>query len=208
MLAFQLLVVLASLVLCVPMDTNAGGSAPASPNVLSRYSIALPHIKFPPHHPMAHKRSRMRTLGSEGDSNLLSSIATGGYGVLAKIKLGNEQTFLLLIDTASSDMWVAGNNFVSEGTNQHEIDQAGCKFGATFTKSSDFTPLPDVILNVAYGGGVVHVTGGLGTDSITVGDVTVANQSIAVLDAAIWVSREYSKLAWLMSILAGRQLHQ
>lgn len=149
----------------------------------------------------------MHTPGSEGTFNLTPSTVTSGYGIIANVTLGNEQSFLMRVDTGSSDTWVAGNSFICLNANQKEIDQAECNFGPTYTISPSFTLLPGLDLDIIYGDGS-QVAVGLDTEAVAVGDITVANQSITFVTEAIWISQRCFVLAFLISKIAWGPLNQ
>lgn len=105
------------------------------------------------------------------------------------------QTFELPIDTASSDTWVVGNNFVCE---DYVND---CDPGPLYTPSATFVPF-NASLSDAYGDG--WVLGRFGTDTVTIAGIfsaesfrkqdvaymfvgfTVPNAIIGVASAGQW----------------------
>ena len=172
MLALRLLVALASLAACVPVGLTMGDPMLETSNALGHHQIALSHVMLPSHHPMARSRTLTRNLRNEGNPSLLSSITIGGVALITNVTLGNEPMFSFIVNTGSSDTWIAGSNFECEDMNSDETDQAACEFGATHTPSSCFVPLPDLSLAITYGDGE-SVKGGLGTEAVTVGDIMV-----------------------------------
>ena len=60
-----------------------------------------------------------------------------------------------------------------------------CGFGPTYTPSSTFTQIPDENFNITYGDGE-FLTGIIGSETVTLANVTVENQTVAVGNYAAW----------------------
>lgn len=161
---------------------------PEYPKALGSSYIALSHMNLSPYHPIARGRSLIRSSGSGGKFQPVSNIANGGIPLVANITLGEEKTFHVAVDTGSSDTWGVGSDLVCVDMNDSEINRPDCISGVTHRNSSHFTPLPDLSMDITYGD-LDHVAGGLGVEAVTVGDNTVANQTIAVVDLGLWVCR-------------------
>lgn len=110
----------------------------------------------------AGKKRLMKRVGQ----NIGVALADGNQEFVAQVTIGtpwtNLQTFDLPIDTASSDTWIASNNFTCEDY----IDD--CDPHALYTPTSSFVPL-NASLNNQYGDG--EITGEFGTDTVTIGGV-------------------------------------
>ena len=104
---------------------------------------------------------------------------------LAPVKFGTE-TFEAVIDTGSSDTWLAETGFqcvnVTTSAPQPEAD---CLFGPTYSITKTFTQIPDENFNITYADGE-FLTGILGREQVTLAGITVFNQEVAVVDYAAW----------------------
>nr|GAT49690.1 acid protease [Mycena chlorophos] len=114
--------------------------------------------------------------GSDFDEEYLTNATVGG------------QPFSLIIDTGSSDTWVAQKGFNCFDLNGNPISEADCAFGtAGFdpTASKTFKPFPNVSFNITYGDGE-FLSGPVGFDTVSVGGLTVKSQEIGVPNLAAW----------------------
>ena len=101
------------------------------------------------------------------------------------LKVGNEN-FVVTIDTGSSDTWLVSTGFkcVSKGRKTPIADQR-CKFGKTYNKSSTFARIPNRHFNTSYVD-KTFVSGIMGTETVTLGNITVRNQPMGFVDTAAW----------------------
>ncbi|EIN11161.1 acid protease [Punctularia strigosozonata HHB-11173 SS5] len=127
---------------------------------------------------------------SKADSNnqtgVLSS-AGGGSRYYAPINVGG-QDFEVLVDTGSSDTWLVQVGFSCFTIDGAPASANECGFGtAGFdpSQSSTFTSLPGKNINVTYGDGT-FAAGPVGTDTITVGGLTVTAQEFGVPNVTAW----------------------
>jgi hypothetical protein len=97
---------------------------------------------------------------------------------MTSIKLGN-QDFLAAIDTGSSDTWVAGTGY--KCNNPKALGD--CLFGPTYNKTSTFSASNNKFWT-QYGG--ESAEGILGTETVKIGNFTVKNQEVAIIDKATW----------------------
>ncbi|THG95840.1 hypothetical protein EW026_g5877 [Hermanssonia centrifuga] len=114
--------------------------------------------------------------GSGDDEEYLTDIVVGG------------QSFKVIVDTGSSDTWLADKGFKCFTLDNSPQPAADCFFGTTgfdTSKSKTFVPLPDTNFNISYGDGE-FLTGSVGFDTVTVGGLTVTRQEIGVVTAAAW----------------------
>lgn len=95
------------------------------------------------------------------------------------IQLGNED-FTVVIDTGSSDTWVAESNFTCK-----KGAQSACLFGALYTRSSTFTPINNENFEISYADGE-YLDGVFGTEKVTLAGITVNDAQIAVVEDASW----------------------
>lgn len=127
--------------------------------------------------------------GVEGSSTLLKAT---GSSFLASVSLGAE-TFDLVVDTGSSDTWVARADFACvDVLTGAPRPQASCRFARTFDTSSstsspgsEFTQVDNANFNITYGDGE-RVVGVFGTLDVTVAGVRAAKQQIALATLAAW----------------------
>ena len=98
---------------------------------------------------------------------------------MTEIEVGGE-TFTVVIDTGSSDTWLAETGYTCvKGA------QAACELGATYNKTATFQPVANENFAISYSDGE-FLTGSYGTEKVTVAGITVKNQQIAVVNTADW----------------------
>lgn len=143
-----------------------------------------------------HRRYSLAT--NPGGTLLLH--ATGST-FLAPITIGT-QTFNVVVDTGSSDTWVARSDFtcvdVADGAPQ---PQSQCAFGGTYDVSKEpkasnaagsrFKKLANVNFNVTYGDGE-YLTGVFGDIDVTLAGIKVPNQQVALAKLAGWDGDGYT----------------
>jgi uncharacterized membrane protein len=95
------------------------------------------------------------------------------------------QTFVSIVDTGSSDTWIAESGFqcVNISTDA-ALPEADCAFGPTFTLDSTFTQIPDENFNITYGSGE-FLTGIVGYEDVTIAGIQV-RQEVALVNSAAW----------------------
>lgn len=111
----------------------------------------------------------------------------GGSVFLAPITVGGQQ-FNVVIDTGSSDPWLADANFECYDTTTYEpVDEAACYFGPPYdsSRSPSYTHLPDRSLNLSYHSGEV-LNGKMGRETFTLAGITVQQQEFGLVDYATW----------------------
>ncbi|KAK3699771.1 hypothetical protein LTR37_016280 [Vermiconidia calcicola] len=133
---------------------------------------------------------------SSNISAVLPLTATAyGTTLTTVIKIGN-QSFNLLPDTGSADLWVLQPDW--ECYRGHHtgssvlVPQGNCDYGnGTYTKTSTFTPHEDAWLGIHYGAG--DVFGTLGFDSVQVGDIVIPRQEFGMANATNGPADKYSE---------------
>ncbi|TLD39420.1 putative aspartic-type endopeptidase [Venturia nashicola] len=94
------------------------------------------------------------------------------------------QEFFAAVDTGSSDTWV-----IQEGYKCTMPQTAGnaageCGFGKAYKKSPTFASAGNEIFSINYPS--ESVSGVMGTETITLGNITVKDQKLALVDTARW----------------------
>lgn len=98
---------------------------------------------------------------------------------MTEILVGGE-TFTAVVDTGSSDTWLAETGFTCvKGA------ESTCELGATYNKTSTFQAIANENFEISYSDGE-FLTGSYGTEIVTVAGITVKNQQIAVVNTADW----------------------
>ncbi|RHZ53927.1 pepsin-like aspartic protease [Aspergillus thermomutatus] len=122
--------------------------------------------------------SQIRT----GSANLVSLAEGGGFAT--SITIGN-QTFEVVIDTGSSDLWVVRDGFSCVNPESSaEVAQSACAFGPTYSPDSTFHQIDGEYLDIKYADGEI-LSGVIGTENVTLAGITV-NQTIGLVDYAGW----------------------
>ncbi|KAJ7696929.1 acid protease [Mycena rosella] len=114
--------------------------------------------------------------GSDFDDEYLTNATIGG------------QHFSLIVDTGSSDTWVAQRGFNCFDLDENPVPEATCAFGTpgfNTAASKTFQPFPNVSFNITYGDGE-FLSGPVGFDTVTIGGLSVARQEIGVPTLTAW----------------------
>ena len=118
-----------------------------------------------------------------GRTTSLNPVMLGGsYGM--SVGLGDE-SFTLIFDTGSSDLWVAESGFQCDGFLGGRVPPSMCHSGPLFSGNFEGGEIPNQNFHLAYGGGE-FVSGRLGYEDVIVAGVTVNHQEIAFVDEAFW----------------------
>ncbi|KAH7309973.1 aspartic peptidase domain-containing protein [Rhexocercosporidium sp. MPI-PUGE-AT-0058] len=110
----------------------------------------------------------------------------GRYGLspLKSVQLGQAwytpiqvggKTYNLLVDTGSSDTWIAAKDFKCFGESEDVVPQADCAFGPLYKPGREFEPIKNVNFNIFYGDGAFF-RGSYGMAKVTLGGITVRQQ--------------------------------
>jgi hypothetical protein len=94
----------------------------------------------------------------------------------------------MLILPHSSDLWLHASNFTCVDVNSTVIPQDECLFGPTGINltADNFMPLNYTNnFNISYGDGT-FVFGSAGTDTVTIGNISVPDVEFSVAELAYW----------------------
>jgi Eukaryotic aspartyl protease len=91
--------------------------------------------------------------------------------------------YKLLVDTGSSDTWIAQSDFQCLDRRGNEISQADCSFGKTYPGS--FEQNNDGTLKIRYGGNST-AKGYFGKLNLTIAGTTVQDATIALVNETHW----------------------
>lgn len=99
-----------------------------------------------------------------------------------EVAFGN-QTFQLLLDTGSSDIWVVTNGYQCiNATDTAESPGFTCNFGLTYHTSSTFTNISGMTFGIEYGAGTAIDI--LDSEDVILGDIAVKQQTVGIVQSA------------------------
>lgn len=101
-----------------------------------------------------------------------------------EVTFGN-QSFLLQLDTGSSDTWVVqtGYECFNATDNTQQLPQQACTYAnTTYNISNTFEPIPNQTFGVQYGVGIA--IGMLGYEEVTLGGITIQQQEVGIVNKA------------------------
>ncbi|KAF4968662.1 hypothetical protein FSARC_3948 [Fusarium sarcochroum] len=115
-------------------------------------------------------------------SNPAPLIATEYASIFdVEVQFGN-QSFMLLVDTGSSDTWVVETGFKCIDSSDNSIQpQSNCNYASTYDITSTFRPQHNQTFGVKYGTGIA--TGMVGFEDLTMGGITVTNQTVGIANS-------------------------
>lgn len=121
--------------------------------------------------------------GTYGTSDISS--VTDSQILITTVQFG-DQTFEAVLDTGSSDTWMAETGFDCLGQLSRAPEpESYCKFGPTYNISSTFTQIPNENFNISYGDGE-FLTGIVGYEKVTLANITVEKQEVGIVNSAAW----------------------
>lgn len=118
-----------------------------------------------------------------GKKKGLSTVDLVGTSYVAHVTIGT-QTLPLLVDTGSSDLWVAPSSFVClDASGEEAADQSACGFPSFYDDGggggASATVVPDEYFSIVYGNGQ-FAYGPYARESVSLGGVTVPGQQVAL----------------------------
>jgi aspergillopepsin I len=123
-----------------------------------------------------------------------ASSTTSGSGELISLFEGEEfatsvtfgtQSFDMIVDTGSSDTWVVKKGFECiDLATGNKTTESSCYFGSTYTVDRTFSKISNEEFDIEYGDGE-YLYGYMGTETVTLADITV-EQEVAVVTQAAW----------------------
>ena len=130
--------------------------------------------------------SNTRPLHRRSQSNNATQLTTTNLATVfdIQVKFGT-QSFLLEIDTGSSDTWVVQTGYECfNGTDSaQQLPQQACAYGnATYDISPTFEQIQNETFGVEYGVG--FATGIVGFEDVTLGGITIKRQEVGIVNKA------------------------
>jgi hypothetical protein len=108
------------------------------------------------------------------------------YGTIYGVRvLWGNTSLSLVLDTGSSDTWVVQGNFTCLSSLGDEVDQSSCWFGPTYNGTFSGGKIFDQHMYVQYGD-LDIASGPMGYQDITIANITVAGQEVALVNATYW----------------------
>lgn len=131
-----------------------------------------------------HKNEALTNFLSSHNVNIktnrsLALVDLIGTSYIAHVTVGTK-TVPLLIDTGSSDIWIAPGNFICLDADSRATEQHACGFPSFVEDTFSGGVVPDAYLSIIYGNGQ-FAHGPYGLESVSLGGITVPKQQIALL---------------------------
>lgn len=162
------------------------GRLPANPDeVTQNYQIVHVHRESKTNSKSAAAvlGAHQRKLGGSGYENITSTTA---YGTQYAIQLTfHDMPLMFVLDTGSSDTWAVQEDFRCVNYVGQDVDQASCGFGPTCPPEFQYGSIPEEHLYIKYGDGET-VFGKMGYSDITVGNITVKQQQVGLVNETFW----------------------
>ncbi|KAL6237491.1 hypothetical protein BDW75DRAFT_228677 [Aspergillus navahoensis] len=125
-----------------------------------------------------------RRSNSSNDTTATAHMVSTEYGTVFDVEatIGG-QTFQLLVDSGSSDLYVMKTGFTcldKDSGLQLPEEECGYDLTRTYVVSDTYEEIPDQIFGIEYGAGIA--SGVMAFEEVTVAGVTIPKQRIAVAD--------------------------
>jgi len=159
-----------------PADFTAAITAKTPRRKSKKAALAALRGKTTPSRAAVAGSTTVAVDGSDFDDEYLTNVTVGG------------QHFSLIIDTGSSDTWVAQKGFNCFDIDGNPQPEATCAFGTpgfNTAASKTFQLFPKVSFNITYGDGE-FLSGPVGFETVTIGGMSVVHQEIGVPTLTAW----------------------
>lgn len=130
-----------------------------------------------------HWSARPKLSSGSGDVVPLSDIDVEEEWAVT-ITFGGEEV-LVILDTGSSDTWLAKKGFQCVTADLMDTSEENCYFGPLYNGTFTEGEIEDANFNITYGDGE-FLTGTFGYTDITIGNITVTDQQVALVSEAYW----------------------
>lgn len=130
-----------------------------------------------------HSAALLSELAASKTTPLIAVESGGGYAV--DVELGSD-SFTLIFDTGSSDLWVASQGVKCVNAKGKQVATSKCAFGKLWNGKYEEGQVAGENFNISYGDGEFLV-GTLGYEDVTIAGVTVKHQEIASVNEGYWV---------------------
>lgn len=172
------------LVACAPVQQNAASDL-----------LVLPENTFP-----VLRLPERFSLNNYGPRISVSQLAAVDPGEAKAVTLPNEasyytavtvgnKSFNLIVDTGSSDLWIAKSNFVCQRRVNGWLQNSptnSCGFGQLFQGEFPGGKIANQYLNISYGDRITFINGDFGYADITVNKLTIPKQQFALATDGVW----------------------
>ncbi|KAI0034703.1 acid protease [Vararia minispora EC-137] len=166
--------------------TKGAANPPSASLKAADYSLALTRTVARP----KSKREALRHLSKRVvAANDIAIIAGSDLDeeYITNITFGN-QNFTAIVDTGSSDSWLAKKGFSCFTLADEPEPEAECAFGTDGfdpDASPTFVAYPGHNFNISYGDGE-FLTGEVGFETVAIGGLTVTSQEVGIVTDAAW----------------------
>ena len=127
-----------------------------------------------------HKR------GVYEDGSAPLTLVDEGTAYVVQIQFAGNNPVEAILDTGSSDTWLAQSGFQCVDANGDDTSEADCDFGPVINGTFDDGQIANENFNIGYGDGE-FLTGILGYEDVTVANITVTHQEVALVNYAYWL---------------------
>ncbi|KAM0192782.1 hypothetical protein ACHAPI_008143 [Fusarium lateritium] len=112
-----------------------------------------------------------------------ASLRATEYGTIYDVEVQfGDQSFLLLVDTGSSDTWVLETGYQCINSSNNLVQpQANCNYASSYNLSSSFQAKPNQTFGVKYGTGIAM--GSVGYEDLTAGGLKVTDQTVGIVNS-------------------------
>lgn len=157
---------------------SVGAFAPAAPLGISENVLSLQRTNV-----KSASSAALRARVLANSSTTLAPVL-GGVGYAVKVDFGGTEV-LLDLDTGSSDIWVARHGVTCIGDTMQPVPEKECMFGPLYNGTFEEGSIANETFASSYGDNEV-VLGTLGYADVTIANMTVKHQEVALVEYAYW----------------------